>query len=192
MEPESSGFRAEDQLQGGPLQDKTIQTDPARGDVTQDRKEPKVSHTEKVVIRKQDGLIKGYLETRVWEDLEVLLRNAPLAPPQVFRIQRLDTGVVEDGPVSDAKAVFFVKTFEGYASHNELKFYNRSATMHGIWVRIEFKDGEVMEGMVHNSIHYLVDPGFFLHPSDPGSNNKLVYIVKNGLKDCRVIGVRTI
>ena len=110
----------------------------------------------------------------------------------MFRVQRLDTGVVEDIRVSDAKAIFFVKTFEGYSSHNELKFFNDSSIVQGIWVRIEFKDGEVMEGLVHNSIHYLVDSGFFLLPTDPGSNNKLVYIVKNGLKDCRVLGVRTI
>jgi hypothetical protein len=158
----------------------------------QDNKPPKVSRSEKVVIRTLDGPVRGYLETRVWEDLEDLLHHAPLGPPEVFRVQRLDTGVVEDIPASNTKAVFFVKSFEGNDRHNELKFYTRAAIVQGIWVRIEFKDGEVIEGIVYNSIHYLVDPGFFLLPTDPGSNNKLVYIIKKGLKDCRVLGVRTI
>ncbi len=144
------------------------------------------------MIRMQDGLIRGHLETPVWENLEDLLRHAPVGPPEVFRVQRLDTGVVEDIPATDAKAVFFVKSFEGNHRHNELKFYTRAAIVYGIWVRIEFKDGEVMEGIIHNSIHYLIDSGFFLLPTDPGCNNKLVYVVKKWLKDCRVLGVRTI
>jgi hypothetical protein len=47
-----------------------------------------------------------------------------------------------------------------------------------------------MEGIVHNSIRYLIDPGFFLRPTDPGSNNKLVYVMKTWLKDHRVLGMR--
>jgi hypothetical protein len=140
----------------------------------------------------QDGLVSGYLETPVWENLEDLLRHVPVGPPEEFRVQRLDTGIVEHIPAMDAKAIFFVKSFEGDDRHNELKFYTRAPIVHGIWIRIEFKDGEVMEGIVHNSIHYLIDSGFFLLPTDPGSNNRLVYVVKKGLRDCRVLGVRTI
>lgn len=153
---------------------------------------PKISRSEKVVIRMKDRLILGHLEIPVWENLEDLLRHAPVSPPEIFRVQRLDTGVVEEIPAAEAKAVFFVKSFEGNHRHNELKFYTRAAIVYGIWIRIEFKDGEVMEGIVHNSIHYLIDSGFFLLPTDPGGNNKLVYVVKKSLKDCRVLGVRTI
>jgi hypothetical protein len=192
MEPESGGKRAADQLQSGAVQDKAVPTHPDREDVAQDCESAKVSRSEMVVIRMQDRLIKGYLETRVWEDLEELLRHAPIGVPEVFRVQRFDTGVIENVPVSDAKAVFYVKSFEGNDRHKELNFYARRAIVQGIWVRIEFQDGEVMEGIVHNSIHYFVDPGFFLLPTDPGSNNKLVYVIKKSLKDCCVLGLREI
>jgi hypothetical protein len=59
-------------------------------------------------------------------------------------------------------------------------------------MRLQFRDGEVMEGIVHNSLRYLVDPGFFLMPTDPESNNKLVYVVKSWLADLRVLGMRKI
>jgi hypothetical protein len=62
--------------------------------------------------------------------------------------------------------------------------------VHGIWVRVEFLDGEVMEGIVHNTLRFLVDPGFFLIPSDTDSNNRLVYVMKSWLRDHRVLGVR--
>ena len=192
MEPESSGFRTADQLQSSTVQDQAVQPGSARVDAEEDRNAPKVSRSEKVVIRTSNALIKGYLETRVFKDVEDLLVRAPQGSPDVFRVQQSDTGVVEDVAVKDAKAVFFVKTFEGNERHNELKFHTRAPILHGIWVRVEFNDGEVMEGIVHNSIHYLVDSGFFLLPTDPGSNNKLVYIVKKGLRDCRVLGVRSI
>jgi hypothetical protein len=47
-----------------------------------------------------------------------------------------------------------------------------------------------MEGIVYNSIRYLIDPGFFLLPTDPGSNNKLVYVLKSWLVDHRILGMR--
>jgi hypothetical protein len=192
MEPEISGFRAADQLQSGTLQDQTVPTHPARGDVAQGRNAANLSRLEMGAIRMPEGLIKGYLEAPICEDLEDLLRHAPLSTPKAFRMQRLDADVFEDIPIKDAKAVFFVKSFEGDARHHELTFHTRTVVAQGIWVRIGFKDGEVMEGLVHNSIHYLIDSGFYMLPTDPGSNNKLVYVVKNGIQDCRVLGLRTI
>jgi hypothetical protein len=71
-----------------------------------------------------------------------------------------------------------------------MSFYGNSPIVHGIWMRVQFFDGEVIEGIVHNSIRYLVDPGFFLVPTHPGSNNKLIYVAKSRLADHRVLGTR--
>jgi hypothetical protein len=38
----------------------------------------------------------------------------------------------------------------------------------------------------------LVDPGFFLVPTHPGSNNKLIYVSKSQLADHRVLGTRNL
>jgi hypothetical protein len=38
----------------------------------------------------------------------------------------------------------------------------------------------------------LVDPGFYLVPTHPGSNNKLIYISKSQLADHRVLGTRNL
>jgi hypothetical protein len=59
-------------------------------------------------------------------------------------------------------------------------------------MRVQFLDGEVIEGIVHNSVRYLVDPGFFLVPTHPGSNNKLIYVSKSQLADHRVLGTRNL
>ncbi len=150
------------------------------------------SNPEKVVIQFGGRMVKGYLESPVRNTIEELLSNAPSGSPETFRIRRLDTDLVEDVPVKDVKAVFYVNSFEGSSEHKSLNFYTRAPTVHGIWMRLQFLDGEVMEGIVFNSLRYLVDPGFFLLPTDPGSNNKLVYVVKSWLADHRVLGLRKI
>ena len=146
--------------------------------------------SEKVVIQLADRRIKGYLETPDWNTIEELLSHAPPGSPETFRIRRLETDIVEEIPTRDIKAVFYVNSFDGDPEHKALNFHTRAPIVHGIWMRLQFRDGEIMEGIVHNSVRYLVDPGFFLVPTDPGSNNKLVYVVKNLLVDHRVLGLR--
>ena len=145
---------------------------------------------EKVVIQFGAKTIKGYMELPRWNTIQELLSTLPQCAPQTFRVRHLETDFAEDIPISGVKAVFYVNSFEGDSDHQELNFYSRAPIVHGIWMRIQFLDGEVMEGIVHNSIRYLVDPGFFLIPTDPGSNNKLVYVVKSWLADHRILGMR--
>jgi len=146
--------------------------------------------SEKVVIQFGSRTLKGYLESPSWNTIEELLGNAPQSSLETFRIRRLDTGVVEEISIRDVKAVFYVNSFEGDSARNQINFHTRAPIVHGIWMRFQFRDGEVMEGIVYNSIRYLVDPGFFVLPTDPGSNNKLVYVVKSWLVDHRVLGLR--
>lgn len=151
---------------------------------------PNSPMSEKVVIQYGSKKIKGYLESPIWNTIEELLSNAPHSSPDSFRIRHLETGILEDIPTSAVKAVFYVNSFEGDPDHKDINFHSRAPIVHGIWMRLQFTDGEVMEGIVYNSIRYLVDPGFFLMPTDPDSNNKLVYVVKSWLVDHRVLGMR--
>jgi hypothetical protein len=146
--------------------------------------------SEKVVIQFGDKRVKGYLESPIWNTIEELLSNAPASSPEIFRVRLLESETVEEIPTRDVKAVFYVNTFDGDPDHKDLNFHSRAPIVHGIWMRLQFLDGEVMEGIVYNSLRYLVDPGFFLLPTDPDSNNKLVYIVKSWLVDHRVLGMR--
>jgi hypothetical protein len=148
--------------------------------------------SERVVIQFGTRTLKGHLESPVWNTIEELLSNAPDKSPEMFRIRHLDSDVVEEVPTDGIKAVFYVNTFDGDAEHKQLNFHTRVPVAQGIWMRLQFRDGEVMEGIVYNSLRYLVDPGFFLLPTDPDSNNKLVYVVKNWLVDHRVLGMRKI
>jgi hypothetical protein len=158
--------------------------------MTQPEGSPASPLSEKVVIQLGSRTIKGHLDFPVWSTMEELLSRAPHTSPEAFRVRHLESNIVEEIPAEDIKAVFYVNSFEGDSNHQHLNFYSRAPIVHGIWVRLQFLDGEVMEGMVYNSLRYLVDPGFFLLPTDPESNNKLVYVQKSWLADHRVLGMR--
>jgi hypothetical protein len=90
------------------------------------------------------------------------------------------------------KAVFCVKSFEGDSARQNIRFYANGPVVERIWVEIQFRTKEVIEGTLHNSLRHLVDNGFFLQPSDPESNNILVYIDKSSIMNYRVLGVRAV
>lgn len=134
--------------------------------------------------------IKGYIDSPAWSDVEELLRSDSQRPAETFKIRLLHSNTVKTVSAKDIKAIFYVNSFEGDSNHQHLNFHDRAPVVDGIWMRLQFIDGEVMEGIVCNSLRYLVDPGFFLLPTDPDSNNRLVYVRKNKLAGHRILGMR--
>jgi len=147
---------------------------------------------DKVVVHSNGRVIKGYVESQQWEELEGLLVQGVRRIPDVLRIRDSANDSFQEVPVADLKAVFFVKSFEGQGSRNDLKFFSNAPMVHGVWVQLQFKDGEIMEGIILNGMHHLIEPGFFVHPTDPDGNNSLIYVLKSALADFRVLGVRSL
>ncbi len=143
-----------------------------------------------MVIQLGSRTIKGYIDSPAWSTVEELLRSDSRRPAETFKIRLLHSNTVKTVSAKDIKAMFYVNSFEGDPDHQHLNFHDRAPVVDGIWMRLQFLDGEVMEGIVCNSLRYLVDPGFFLLPTDPESNNRLVYVRKNKLAGHRVLGMR--
>ena len=144
----------------------------------------------KVVIPLRSELIKGYVKPEEFGTNHIGLFSKNDDAGATLHIRRLDADSFEGVSIEGAKAIFFVKSFDGDLDHKTLHFHSRAPVLPGIWLRLEFVDGEVMEGIVDNTIDYLVNPGFYLYPSDPGSNNQLVYVMKGMLKNARILGLR--
>jgi hypothetical protein len=144
-----------------------------------------------VVHLLQGSLEKGYLCLDDPASLEILSGNSSVPPKSMMetRFERED-GTQIDLDWSAVKAVFFVSSFKGNSEHQPIRFYANGPCIESIWVEIVFRDGEVIEGCVQNSLRHLVDDVFFLYPSAPGSNNLLVYVNKASISSYRVLGVR--
>jgi hypothetical protein len=150
------------------------------------------SHTEvKVVAHKKDGsLVKGFTLDVPEFYRQSLDKQASVAPPEILQLRTPDNGACVKVVLKDLKALFFVKSFEGSTHYNEIKFFKAHPLQDGIWVRLRFADNESTEGVIFNSIQFLVNRGFFLKPPDPHSYNEIVYIMKESLNDFRILGVR--
>jgi len=137
--------------------------------------------------------VRGFAEVGELGSIDELLRNDPRSPVvESIRLSILDSENVEDVPTKDAKAVFFVKTFDGDLRHRALHFHEHAPVVPGLWVRVFFHDGEMIEGIISNTKDFVLETGFFLKPTDPNGNNQLVYVLKGGLKDFHVLGLRPI
>ncbi|HVP42841.1 MAG TPA: hypothetical protein VMS96_05385 [Terriglobales bacterium] len=148
----------------------------------------------KIVAHLRDGrLLKGHTDALPPEmKLDELLRGGPHPLPKQITLQTDGSRQKVSVPLDSLKALFFVKSFQGRTDYQEIKFFDAHPPVEGLWVRIKFFDGEASEGVVHNSLHHLTSPGFFLKPPDPESNNEYIYVLKSSLTDFRVLGVRSI
>lgn len=146
----------------------------------------------KVVARLRDGnLVRGYVTIPPADAVEeFLFEHAPTFNRQI-EIHPIESRETISVPLDSLKAVFFVKTFEGRKDYQEIKFFTKSPPIRGLWVRVQFFDHECIEGVVENSLRYLLEPGFFMKPPDTQSNSEILYVIKHSLSDFRVLGVKT-
>jgi hypothetical protein len=145
----------------------------------------------KIVAHLRGGkLVKGYTNTIPATDPKKLLQLESLELPAELEVTS-EAGNVTLVERDALKALFFVRSFEGKNSYDEIKFFAAHPPIEGLWVRVKFTDGEVTEGVVRNSVRHLTDPGFLLKPPDPNCNNQAVYVIKQSLAEFRVLGVKS-
>jgi hypothetical protein len=133
--------------------------------------------------------VKGLAGIGGLDSVEDLLRSSQSIGDSIS-LQMPDSQAIEHFPTKNVKAIFLVKTFEGNRLRNPVHFHNHRPISKGLWVRIGFEDGENMEGILENCAKYVLQPGFTFIPTDPTSNNRLVYVPKDRLTSFAVLGLR--
>ncbi len=92
-------------------------------------------------------------------------------------------------PYEEVKTVCFVKDFEAAEEEQGRKVFQNRPKTDGLWVRMTFRDGEVMEGILANNLLLLEPYGFTVVPPEPYSNNQRVFLPRTALKELQVLGV---
>lgn len=136
------------------------------------------STRKRVVIRKLDkGLVKGFMDPNGYlaAEVEVLDREGRLI--QV--------------PLAEIKGIFFVRDFEGNPDRAERKIFRSRPRLAGLWVRMTFKDTEVLEAILPNSLLEIDPVGYLVTPPDVYSNNLRIFIPRTALTEMEVLGVIT-
>jgi hypothetical protein len=130
----------------------------------------------KVVVRKMDrDSINGYVASAdfVREGKLELLNTA---------------GNVVAIDLKDIKVVYFVREFGDADSPSRKTFTTRPRT-EGLWVRLRFKDNEVLEGMMPNDLSLTTAEGFLVNPPDLRSNTQRIFVPRGALDSLTVLAV---
>lgn len=128
-----------------------------------------------VVIHFRDGTLqKGYTHdfTPLKDSFHLTLEDG--------------SGEMKEIEITQLKAIFFVKTFNGNRTYVEKKFFEQvdQSRFRGLKIRVVFKDGEILRGI---SLGFNdKKKGFFLIPVDPECNNDRIFIVSEACKDIKV------
>jgi hypothetical protein len=152
---------------------------------------PKDAH--KVVIHLDGGkVIKGYIDFDGSNTIEYF-KASDLDASGAISVRSLD---IKEPTLAirlrDIKAIFVVKSFRGDQKRRGVRFYSNGPAVGSIWAEIQFKDNEIIEGLIENSVQHLLGDGFLLNPSDPGSNNLCIYVNKAAIANYRVLGVKAL
>jgi len=90
--------------------------------------------------------------------------------------------------LKDVKCVYFVREFLEPFEPERKTFLSRPK-LDGLWVRLKFRDSDVMEGIVSNDLLDLLDTGVKLTPPDLHGNSLRMFIPRTALEEMKVLGV---
>jgi uncharacterized protein DUF6982 len=90
---------------------------------------------------------------------------------------------------TEVKAVCFVRDFEGGDTWREHRAFLTRPKSAGLWVRLSFRDGDSIEGLLANNLMQLEAAGFSIVPPDPTFHNQRIFVPRAALTDVQVLGV---
>lgn len=106
--------------------------------------------------------------------------------PQAIEILKPD-GAIALLPYSEVRSVAFVKDFED--GDQPRRIFLTRPKLEGLWVRMVFRDGEVMDGILPNNLLAWEAAGFTVTPPEPDGNHQKVFVPREALRSIQVLGV---
>jgi hypothetical protein len=129
----------------------------------------------KVIVRKLDrDTVTGYVSAAFIVDGKVEVLNTE--------------GNVVAVDLGDVKGVYFVREFGDSESLTRKTFTSRPRT-EGLWVRLRFRDNEIIEGMMPNDLLQDGSDGFSVIPPDTHSNTQRIFVPRGALSEMTVLAV---
>ncbi len=105
------------------------------------------------------------------------------------KLEMLNTaGNVVGIDLSEIKGVYFVREF-GDSESLVRKTFTTRPRAEGLWVRIRFRDNEVVEGMMPNNLAQVEPEGFLINPPDTRSNTQRIFVPRTAISELTVLAV---
>ena len=129
----------------------------------------------KVIVRKMDrDSINGYVSpTNFIVDGKLEMLNMG--------------GNVVSIDLKEIKGVYFVRE-HGDSESPLRKTFTTRPRVEGLWVRLNFRDNDVLEGVMPNDLVHASE-GFLISPPDVRSNTQRIFVPRTALSDMTVLAV---
>lgn len=118
---------------------------------------------------------RGYLNPGKLEDTDTLDLLTPEGEHREFAVE-------------DVRSVYFVREFTDEFEPERKAFLSRPK-LDGLWVRLKFRDGDTIEGVVPNDLLSLLDRGVQITPPDLHGTTLKIFIPRTALAEMTVLGV---
>jgi hypothetical protein len=130
----------------------------------------------KVIVRKMDrDTVSGYV--------------SPSQFVHEGKLELLNTsGTVISMDLREIKGVYFVREFGDSESLTRKTFTSRPRS-EGLWVRLRFKDSEILEGLMPADLMQTTPEGFLVNPPDQRSNTQRIFVPRSALESLTVLAV---
>jgi hypothetical protein len=93
----------------------------------------------------------------------------------------------------ELKWICFVRDFNSGEVNNPERLLRKNFAGRprgeGLWLRLQFQDGEILEGLAENNLTLLGEDGFFLTPPDIRGNTQRIWIPRSALITLEVLAV---
>ena len=137
---------------------------------------PAASTHKKVIIELlEKKLLRGYLNPARLPHAEVVDVLTP-------------EGEHEEVPLAKVRAIYFVQNLSEDIEMERKSFLSRPK-LDGLWVRLRFRDGESLEGVIPNDLLAFQDNGLQMTPPDFNSNTDRIFVPRSALTELTVLGV---
>jgi len=90
--------------------------------------------------------------------------------------------------LKEVKGVYFVRDFGDTEALGRKTFTTRPR-IEGLWVRIEFRDNDILEGLMPNDLALLSGEGYLIIPPDTRSNTQRIFVPRSALSSLTVLAV---
>ncbi len=115
-----------------------------------------------------------------------------LNPSRLGQLDPLDLltqdGAHEQFPLARIRSIYFVRDFDDDFEPERRAFLSRPK-LDGLWLRLNFLDGQSLEDVVPNDLLSLLDNGIQITPPDLNSNTDRIFVPRSALTEVTVLGV---
>lgn len=139
------------------------------------KRAPATTHKKAAVFLFDQTTMQGYLNPQdlgKTDTIELLTR----------------TGENKNIRLEEIKSIHFVREFAENSEPERKSFFSRPK-LDGLWVRLKFRDGDTIEGILSNNLLDLLENGVRITPPNLHGNSLWIYTPRAALAEIKVLGV---